>query len=184
MLHALFRMGHYDHEMLTIAASMIQENKFTNLSQLTTVLYMLAKFGYRSQTDSYLDSAITIFEKEPKLDAKLAIRNLWNLFALDYKSEQGLEAFANVLVRVGNAYQFSEIDIANIVRTFAHFEYKNHDCLDLMLRKTIKQANDMDIKSLATIVASLADLDKADPVLMSITREIILKNSDFVTLSQ
>ena len=41
----------------------------------------------------------------------------------------------------------------------------------------------MEMKSLATIVASFADLDKADPVLMSITRELIMKQSDIHTLA-
>ena len=41
----------------------------------------------------------------------------------------------------------------------------------------------MEMKSLATIVASFSDLDKADPVLMSITRELIMKQSDIQTLA-
>lgn len=36
---------------------------------------------------------------------------------------------------------------------------------------------------MATIVASFADLDKADPVLMTITKEIIMKACDIQTLS-
>ncbi len=65
---------------------------------------MLAKFGYRSEDSTYIDKAMALFEKEPKLDIKLAVRNLWNLYALDYRSEEGLEAFAKVILRVGNAH--------------------------------------------------------------------------------
>jgi hypothetical protein len=99
---------------------------------------MLAKFGYRSSDESYIDAAITLLASEPKLEVKLAIRNLWNLYALDYKSEKGLEVFANVMVRVGNAYPFTDLDLATALKTFAHFEYKNHDCLDLLMRKAVK----------------------------------------------
>lgn len=40
----------------------------------------------------------------------------------------------------------------------------------------------MDTRSLAVVVSSFAQLDKADPVLMTITREVILKGSDFKAL--
>jgi hypothetical protein len=83
------------------------------------------------------------------------------------------------MLRVGNAYPFTDLDLATALRTFAHFEYKNHDCLDLLMRKSVKQASEMGMRSLAVVVSSFAQLDKADPVLMTITREAILKGSDF-----
>ena len=42
---------------------------------------------FKSDSNEYLDSAIDLLAKEPKLEFKIAIRNLWNLYALDYHSD-------------------------------------------------------------------------------------------------
>lgn len=117
-------------------------------------------------------------KKEPKLDVKLACRNLWNLYALNHRSEVGLKLFSEILLRVGDAYTHTEVDLATAVKCFAHFQYKDEACIELLLRHTIRQADDMSVRSLASIVKSFADLGNAHPTLMGITREILLKTID------
>ena len=87
ILQALFRMKFYDDDIMSMTSQLIKQKKFTNLEQLTTVLYLLAKNRFKSDSNEYLDSAIDLLAKEPKLEFKIAIRNLWNLYALDYHSD-------------------------------------------------------------------------------------------------
>ena len=78
----------------------------------------MAKLKWRS--GPYLDAAISQLKKEPKLPMKIAARNLWNLFALDHKSEDALIMFTNVYLQA-KPEDLNELDIANALRAFAHF---------------------------------------------------------------
>lgn len=60
----------------------------------------------------------------------------------------------------------------------AHFGYQHEACLEVLVKQSIKQADTMDLKALAVVVNSLAALNAANPVLMTITRQVILKHSD------
>lgn len=96
------------------------------------------------------------------------------MFALDHKSNVALKLFADVILRVGEPYKLNELDIANSLRAFAHFQYVNYDCLELLLKQTIRSASEMKLRSLAVIVNSFAELDVINPTLLGITREILL----------
>jgi hypothetical protein len=50
----------------------------------------------------------------------------------------------------------------------------NYDCLELLLKQTIRGASEMKLRSLAVIVNSFAELDVVNPTLLGITREILL----------
>lgn len=78
----------------------------------------MAKLKWKS--GPYVESAINTLKKEPKLPIKIAARNLWNLFALDYKSEEALLMFTDVYLRA-KPEDLNELDIANALRAFAHF---------------------------------------------------------------
>ena len=122
ILQALLRLKLADKEILDITAKMIAQDKFTNLNQLTNALYVLGKFKYKSSdSNKFIEQAILRLKSEPKLEIRLACRNLWNLFALDYKSQDALKLFADVILRVGEPYKLNELDIANSLRAFAHF---------------------------------------------------------------
>lgn len=79
---------------------------------------MLAKFKWHS--GDYIDVAIKRFVKEPKLEPRMACRNLWNLYALDHRSEAGLKFFAEV-IHNSDPSTLNELDLANSLRAFAHF---------------------------------------------------------------
>jgi hypothetical protein len=69
--------------------------------------------------------------------------------------------------------RLNELDVANCVRAFAVFEYLDYDCLELLLRQSIRTATEMKLFSLAVIMHSFAELDIQNPALISITREIL-----------
>ena len=105
-----------------MTANLIAAEKFTNLNQLTNALYVLGKFKFRSaDQNKFVEQAVLKLKAEPKLEIKLACRNLWNLFALDFKSEVAMKLFSDVIMRVGEPYKLNELDIANSLRAFAHF---------------------------------------------------------------
>ena len=58
--------------------------------------------------------------KEPKLKAYTACRNLWNLYALDYYDKPAMDRFSRVILET-KPDQLHDLDIANAVRSFAHF---------------------------------------------------------------
>ena len=72
-------------------------DKITNVNQLTNALYVLAKFKWPK--GDYIDVAIQRFLKEPKLEPKIACRNLWNLFSLDTRSDIALKLFSDVILK-------------------------------------------------------------------------------------
>lgn len=118
-------------------------------------------------------------ENEPKLDMRLVFRNLFNLYALDAKSEEGLDLLSSELLRAGPAYQISDQDLALALKTFAHFEYtENQDCLELLIKQAIRQAHEMDLSCLATSLKAAADLSILNPTLLAISRERILREAD------
>ena len=67
-----------------------------------------------------MDAAIEYFKREPVLTVKTAARNLWNLYSLDHRSEDGLKLFTQVLLNA-RSEEFNELDIANALRAYAHF---------------------------------------------------------------
>jgi hypothetical protein len=72
----------------------------------------------------------------------------------------------------------NELDIANSLRAFAHFQHVNYDCLEILLKQSIRSATDMKLRSLSVVVNSFAELDITNPTLLGITKEILLKKAD------
>ncbi len=175
VLQSLLRLKLPDESILNDTIRLIKMDKITNINQLTNVLYILAKF--KCQSGDYIDFAIQRFAKEPKLEVRIACRNLWNLFALDHKSEAGLKLFADVIQK-GDSSKLNELDLANSLRAFAHFQYVNFDCLEMLLKQSIRSASEMKLKSLAVVVNSFAELDVTNPTLLTITKEILLRSVD------
>jgi len=66
-------------------------------------------------------------QSEPKLDVRVACKNLYNLYVLYYKAGEALELFSDVLVRVGPAYRLPDFDLAVALKTFAHFNHKEDE---------------------------------------------------------
>lgn len=89
----------------------------------------------------WIESAVETLLSNPTHDTYLSSRNLWNLYALDFKSEIALEKFSQVIQEADGA-QLSEIDIANAIRAFAHFQYVNYECIESLLKQTIKRASE------------------------------------------
>ena len=118
VLQALLRLKLADENILNDTVRLIKMDKMSNVNQLTNVLYVLAKFKWHS--GDYIDVAIERFAKEPKLEPRIACRNLWNLFALGHKSEAGLKLFADV-IQNSDPSKLNVLDLANSLRAFAHF---------------------------------------------------------------
>jgi hypothetical protein len=46
----------------------------------------------------YIEKSMNLLLREPKLETRIACRNLWNLFSLDYKSPEALAKFSNMIL--------------------------------------------------------------------------------------
>jgi hypothetical protein len=113
----------------------------------------------------------------PKLDQYLASRNLWNLYALDHFSEKALVRFSQAFVDSDHK-RINQLDIANAIRSFAHFKYLNYDCVELLLKQSIEKVTDFNLQTLAVVVNSFSELNVANPTLLGITKAIILEKID------
>ena len=97
------------------------------------MLYVFAKFKWRSKHgDDYIKAGLDVLLKEPKLTSYTAARNLWNLFAIDYFDKPAMERFSQVLID-SEPSKLHDLDIANAVRSFAHFQYIDYDCLEVII---------------------------------------------------
>ena len=121
----------------------------------------------------YLETAMSLVVKEPKLETRVACRNLWNLFALDYKCPKALARFSQVIIDA-KPEELNEMDIANSLRAFATFEHVDYACLEKLIKCTIIKIISFNTRSHASILSSLADLDIHNPTLLTISKEIIL----------
>jgi len=63
-----------------------------------------------------------------------------------------------------------DLDIANAVRSFAHFEHVDYDCLEVLLKQTIRRADQLNMQTLAVILNSFADMDISNPTLLAISK--------------
>ena len=121
--------------------------------------------------------ALSVILKEPKITSYTAARNLWNLFAIDYFDKQAMERFSQVLLDC-EPEKLHHLDIANALRSFAHFHYLDYDCLEVLIKETIKRAEKFEMQTLAVILNSLAALDISNPTLLTICKHILLQKID------
>jgi hypothetical protein len=61
------------------------------------------------------------------------------LQALDHKNESALKLFSDVIM-AADVSKINEVDVANSMSAFAHFNYVNFDSIEKLLKQTIKQA--------------------------------------------
>lgn len=80
-------------------------------------------------------------------------------------------------ISASDANNMKETDIANALRTFAHFQYM-HGSIELLIKQSIKRSQDFKLQTLAVIMNSLADLDIANPTLLHIVKQILLAKID------
>jgi len=78
------------------------------------------------------------------------------------------------VILTSQADKLHDLDIANAVRCFAHFQQMNYDCLEVLLKQSIKRAENFNMQTLAVILNSFAELDIHNPTLLSIAQQIIL----------
>ena len=84
-------------------------------------MYWFGKFKWRSTIDNdYIQVALATILKEPALTPYIVTRNMWNLYALDYYDKVAMERFSEVILQ-SDADKLHDLDIANAVRSFAHF---------------------------------------------------------------
>lgn len=107
----------------------------------------------------------------------LSCRNLWNLYALDYKSEAALQQFSDVIMAT-KPDALNEIDVAHSLRAFAHFKFKRYECIESILKLSIRKADIYKVQTLADVIHSLAELDIINPTLLEITKQVLLRKLD------
>jgi hypothetical protein len=72
----------------------------------------------------------------------------------------------------------NELEIANALVAFAHFQFIDFDCQEFLLKASIQRASEMKLLTLAVVVNAFAELEIINPTLLSITREILLTTID------
>ena len=70
------------------------------------------------------------------------------------------------------------IDVASALRSYAHFQHLDYDCIEVLLKISINRATDFNMQTLAVTVNALAELDITNPTLLQITKQILLKRID------
>jgi len=53
----------------------------------------------------------------------------------------------------------NELDIANAVRSLAHFKHTDYDVLEVLLKQSIRRADTFKLQTLSVILNSFAELD-------------------------
>ena len=132
------------------------------------MLYIFAKMKFTSENDpnsEYIDHAIDAILQEPMLPHGLACRNLWNLYALDHYREDALQKLSDI-VHQTNPDKLYEIDIAHTLRAFSHFRFKRYECIESLLKTTIRKADLFKVQTLADVIHSLAELEITNPTLL------------------
>jgi len=170
MLQALLRLQIYDEQILTKTTELIALDKF-NLSHVTNFLWVLGKYKYKATNNAYLERAIQLILATPDLDVKIACRNLWNLSALEYRSDEALKQLTAVVM--SKQHLLNDLDVSNCIRAFAVFNHLDFDCLEFLLKQSIRTATEMKLFSLAVILHSFALMDIKNPMLINISKEII-----------
>lgn len=167
-----------DENTLELFAKRLREGIYTDSKHLTSILYLFAKFKWRSsQGDDYLQVALRHLMNDPGLNSYIASRNLWNLYAFDYYDKVAMDRFANVIMNT-EPDKLNELDIANAVRSFAHFQFLDYDCLEVLLKQCIRRADNFNMQTLAVVLNSFAELDVSNPTLLEISKQILLKKID------
>lgn len=138
-------------------ANEIKMGKIVNIVDLRQYLHFLGKVRYSSEDKEYLENACKIMINEPKENYKVidVAMIMWALFNLDYKDETLLKYFTDILLKHHHE-GLNEIDIANCLQAYGHFDYLDYDILEILLRKAIKTAPSMRMKSLAVIFNALS----------------------------
>ena len=166
---SLHNLGIKDEAILAKTAELLQQKKFPNVNAITNLLYAIAKSGYKHKDTLWIAAALDKLLNEPKLDTYTACRNLWNLQALDYRSDLALAKFAETIV-AADVNKLNEVDIANSLHALAHFNHVDFDCIEKLLKQTIRKAQDFKLQTLAVIANSLADMDVANPTFLEILK--------------
>ena len=183
LLSQLYSMKLRDENVLEMFAQRVRDRQFMQTKDITNILYWFAKFKWRSaHGDDYLKVASQILLAEPTITSYTACRNLWNFYAFDYYDKVALERFSKVILDT-KADQLNELDIANAVRSFSHFQHMDYDCLEVLLKQTIRRADTFKLQSLAVILQSFAELDISNPTLLTISKQILLWKSDSKAVS-
>ena len=161
-------------------ATDLREKKYKAVNQLTNILYVLTKMRFTSRQDpdrEWVAKSLELLLNEPKLTHVMACRNLWNLYALDYESEDALDRLSQVVMET-NEDKLGEIDIAHTLRAFSHFKYRKYACIEHLLKITIKKADMYKVQTLADVIHSLAELEIVNPTLLQITKQVLLRKLD------
>jgi hypothetical protein len=107
----------------------------------------------------------------------MVCRNLWNLQALDHYDGPLFDKFSQIIIK--NHDKMEELDVANTFSAFSHFMTKlnkpAHECLESLIRITIRNAKDYNTQTLAVITKSLADMDINNQAVFTIIKNLLMQ---------
>jgi hypothetical protein len=145
ILNSMLKMNFRDLEMLRDTCEYIKKGQISNISSITNILYVLAKFHYKPLLDQgqedkeVMEKCVKIFKSELVLPVSIVCRNLWNFYGLHYFDKDLYDKFSTVIV--SNHDKLNEIDIANAFKSFAHFNYVNYPVLEVLIKNTIQNCH-------------------------------------------
>jgi hypothetical protein len=82
---------------LAKTAELLKAKQFKNVNIITNLLYSMAKLHYKHTDDAWIAASIEVILSEPAIDRVTACRNLWNLQALDYRSDIAIKRFCETI---------------------------------------------------------------------------------------
>ena len=85
---------------------------------------------------------------------------------MNYFDKDAFDKFSLVITK--NSDKMNESAMVNAISSFAHFDHRDSDCNEAMIRTIIKDASNYKLKSLASIIHSLACLEISDKTVFTI----------------
>ena len=93
-----------------------------------------------------------------------------------------MERFSKVILDTEPS-KLHDLDIANAVRAFSHFNYIDYDCLEVCLKQSIRRADKLPMQTLAVILNSFAEMEVSNPTLLEISKQVLLQKIDSKAVS-
>jgi hypothetical protein len=101
---------------------------------------------------------------------------LWATYALGYKDKDLLDKLSLTLETEHTNLQMA--DVVNACKAFAYFDYLNLPARDGLVKQAIRNSQEYDFKSLASICESLSLLNYENKTLLQIVRRMLLTFED------
>jgi hypothetical protein len=172
--------------LLGATVNLILDGKITHIESITQVLYVMARLRYQPGADELDEGFMGIVAKmyvdEPgRLSLGVSNKLLWSLYAIGYKNTPLLEKISDTLVFSHTNLEMT--DVVSAMKAFAYFDYLNLPARDSMVKQAIRNSQQYDFKSLASVCESLRILGYENKTLLNVVRRLLLTFEDKGELS-